>query len=213
MNCLLLTATAKEISPFLESYRLNKRLQKKVDVLVTGIGLTAVAWSLTKQLSLKRPDIVLQAGIAGCFNKQFELGSVVVVKQDLIADQGVIESEQLHTLFDLGLASPNEMPYKNGWLINPHRSLLTKLKLPVVNSISVNQVSTSKQMIHFYQTRFRPVIETMEGAAFHYTCLMEKIPFLQIRSISNYIGERNKKKWDFKTAIANLNERLIEFTR
>ncbi len=37
---------------------------------------------------------------------------------------------------------------------------------------------------------------------------MEKIPFLQIRSVSNYIGERNKKKWNMKESIINLNNEL-----
>jgi futalosine hydrolase len=49
----------------------------------------------------------------------------------------------------------------------------------------------------------------MEGAALHYVCLLEKIPFLQVRSISNYIGERNKKKWNIKESINNLNKELI----
>ncbi len=56
-------------------------------------------------------------------------------------------------------------------------------------------------MIQFYRDTFNPVTESMEGAALHYVCLMEKIPFLQIRSISNYIGERNKKKWDMMDSI------------
>ena len=55
-------------------------------------------------------------------------------------------------------------------------------------------------MTGFYENKFLPVIESMEGAALHYVCLMEKIPFLQIRSISNYIGERDKKKWNMKDA-------------
>jgi futalosine hydrolase len=49
----------------------------------------------------------------------------------------------------------------------------------------------------------------MEGAAFHYVCLLEKIPFLQLRSISNLIGERDKTKWKMEKAIQNLNENLI----
>jgi futalosine hydrolase len=49
----------------------------------------------------------------------------------------------------------------------------------------------------------------MEGAALHYTCLMEKIPFIQLRGISNYITERNKKNWDMKQSILNLNKELI----
>jgi futalosine hydrolase len=64
-------------------------------------------------------------------------------------------------------------------------------------------------MIKFYKQKFHPVTESMEGAALHYVCLMENIPFIQLRSISNYIGERNKKKWDMKDSIVNLNETLI----
>jgi futalosine hydrolase len=51
----------------------------------------------------------------------------------------------------------------------------------------------------------------MEGAALHYVCLMENIPFLQIRSISNYAGQRNKAKWNFNDSIQNLNRELVSF--
>jgi futalosine hydrolase len=50
----------------------------------------------------------------------------------------------------------------------------------------------------------------MEGAALHYVCLMEKIPFIQLRSVSNYIAERNKKNWNMKESIGNLNQALIK---
>jgi futalosine hydrolase len=50
----------------------------------------------------------------------------------------------------------------------------------------------------------------MEGAAFHYVCLTEKVPFLQLRAVSNYVGERNKKNWNIKLAIENLNKATIE---
>ena len=53
----------------------------------------------------------------------------------------------------------------------------------------------------------------MEGAALHYACLMEGVPFLQLRSMSNYIGERNKKKWDMQVSISNLNNALIEIVK
>ena len=53
----------------------------------------------------------------------------------------------------------------------------------------------------------------MEGAAMHYVCLMEKIPFLQLRSISNYIGERNKRKWNMNESIINLNNELIKLIK
>ena len=48
----------------------------------------------------------------------------------------------------------------------------------------------------------------MEGAAFHFVCLQQKIPFIQIRSISNSVGERDKSKWVIKEAVSNLNIEL-----
>ena len=64
-------------------------------------------------------------------------------------------------------------------------------------------------MIKFYRDVFDPVTESMEGAALHYVCLMTNVPFIQLRSISNYIGERNKKKWDMMESINNLNNSLV----
>lgn len=51
----------------------------------------------------------------------------------------------------------------------------------------------------------------MEGAALHYICRDVNIPFIQIRSVSNYVGERNKAHWKMKEAIYQLNETLLQY--
>jgi futalosine hydrolase len=48
----------------------------------------------------------------------------------------------------------------------------------------------------------------MEGAAFMMVCQKFNITFIQIRSISNYVEERDKEKWDLDLAIKNLNNQL-----
>jgi futalosine hydrolase len=151
---------------------------------------------------------VIQAGVAGCFDRKIPLGTVVAVKNETIADQSVIELRKLKTLFDLQLIPHDQFPFKKGWLENDNKAL-KKLKLKKVNAISVNEITTSKQRVRFYEASFQPAIESMEGAALHYTCLMEKIPFIQLRSISNYIAERDKTKWDMKRSIINLNKALV----
>ena len=206
-NILVVAATAKEINPFIELTRTGDI--NNADILISGIGLTASTYHLAKQLALKKYDLVIQAGVAGCFDLRIPLGAVVAVRQDAIADQSVVELERLKTLFDLNLVPQDQYPYKKGWLINTNKEVLKKTKLKIVNGISVNQISTSKQMIKFYREVFDPVTESMEGAALHYVCLMENVPFVQIRSISNYIGERNKKKWDMMDSIMNLNDSLV----
>jgi len=210
MNCLIAAATSMEIAPFLEEYR--RRDQSDLDILITGIGSTAAAYSLVKQISIKKPGLIIQAGIGGCFDRNIPLGSVVIVKQDTIADQSVLENKQLMTMFDMGLVKSNQFPFKNGWLINQHNEFISTTKLKPVKAVTVNHISTNKQIIALYKKKFNAAIESMEGAALHYVCLMEKIPFLQIRSISNYIGERDKKKWKMQDAIDNLNAVLIYLT-
>ena len=207
-NILVVAATAKEINPFIELTRTGNI--NNADILISGIGLTASTYHLIKQLALKKYDLVIQAGVAGSFDLRVPLGAVVAVKQDAIADQSVIELQKLRTLFDLKLVPQDQYPFKKGWLINPNKDALKKTKLKIVKGISVNQISTSKQLIKFYRVVFDPVTESMEGAALHYVCLMENVPFVQIRSISNYIGERNKRKWDMMDSIANLNDTLIK---
>src|SRR6187455_3137789 len=207
-NILVVAATAKEINPFIELTRTGDF--NNADILISGIGLTASTYHLAKQIALKKYDLVIQAGVAGGFDLRIPLGAVVTVKQDTIADQSVIELQKLRTLFDLKLVPQDQYPYKKGWLINSNKDVLKKTKLKIVRGISVNQISTSKQMIKFYRDVFDPVTESMEGAALHYVCLSENVPFVQIRSISNYIGERNKKKWDMMDSISNLNDTLIK---
>src|SRR5437868_5970316 len=125
MNCLLAAATANEIAPFLDAFRENGT-NNDIDILITGIGLTASTYSLTRQLTIKKPSLVVQAGIAGSLDKNISLGSVVVVRQDCIGDQAVIEDKQLTTMFDLGLIKPNQAPFRNGLLTNPYKDLMKK---------------------------------------------------------------------------------------
>lgn len=209
MKILVAAATPIEISPFLKQLREDPLLFSNTDVLITGIGLTATTYTLSKQFQIYKPDLVIQAGVGGCFDKTKPLGTVVAVKQETIADQSIIEINQLKTLFDLKLIPHNQFPYRNGWLINKNE-LLKNIKLQKVKGISVNEITTTRKKMIFYEKHFSPVVESMEGAALHYTCLMENIPFIQIRAMSNYIAERNKKKWNMKESVDNLNNELVK---
>ena len=205
---LIVAATALEIHPLLQQYQQGK-FPSSPDILISGIGLTATAFALTKQISIKRPDFVIQAGIAGSFDRSLPLGTVVAISKDCIADQGVTEKSSFKTIFDLQLAPANQFPYSKGWLVN-RPEVLNKAGLKKVTAVSVNEITTSRKKIEAYSTQFNPIVESMEGAAMHYVCLMEGIPFLQIRSISNYIGERDKKKWKLKESVTNLNNQLYK---
>lgn len=211
MHSLIVAATPIEIAPFMQGLQ-DKNMIKNIpdtDVLISGIGLTATTYALTKYLHIKRPDLIIQAGLGGCFDTDIPLGSVMAIKKETIADQSVIELKSLKTLFDLKLLPEEMPPYKKGWL--PNDSEILKLfKGKKVTGISVNEITTDKKKVQLYIDAFNPVVESMEGAALHYVARMENIPFIQLRAMSNYIAERNKNKWNMKDAINNLNDELLK---
>jgi futalosine hydrolase len=200
MNLLLVSATEFELEPFLHE-------NEKVEVLITGVGIPNTIYHLTKKLAKKNYDLVIQAGIAGSFNEQILKGSVVVVKQDTFGDVGMEEKENFKTLFETGLAQANDFPFRNGWLLNENK-YLSHQSLPIVNGVTVNKITDDQKIIRGMVKKFRADIESMEGAAFHFACLHQKVNFLQLRSISNTVGDRDKKNWQMNIAIENLSIEL-----
>lgn len=187
----------------------NKRFS--VGFHESGIGLLASSVSLMKMFVQETPSLIIQVGIAGCFDKKVPLGKVFAVKDDFAGDIGVMENKVWKDLFDLKLDKPNDAPYEKKSLPNPWLSQYNLLKLPTKKGVTVNTISTDKNKIDLYSGRYKATLESMEGAALHYMGRDLNIPFIQIRAVSNYVGERNKAKWNMQEAIYNLNETLLQY--
>lgn len=201
MQILLLAATEQEIRPFTGA-------GTGTDVLISGVGLPSAMYHLQKRMQQIDYDLIIQAGIAGSFNRKIELGQTLWVKQDAFGDLGTEEKEIFFPVFDSALADKNEFPFTNGWLLN-ESEVTKRIRVKAAKAVTVNKVTDSKLQERQLIKHFDPDIESMEGAALHYVCLQENIPFLQLRTVSNYVGERDKTKWKMKEAIQNLNTELL----
>ena len=177
----------------------------------SGIGMLASSVSLMKMFVQETPTLIIQVGIAGCFDKKIPLGKVFAVKDDFAGDIGVMENKVWKDLFDMKFDKPNDAPYEKKSLPNPWLKQYNLLNLPTKKSVTVNTISTEKNKIELFSGRYKAVLESMEGASLHYIGRDLTIPFIQIRAVSNYIGERVKSKWKMQEAIYNLNETLLEF--
>lgn len=201
MNILIVAATEFEIAHFIKQNGYN-------NVLLTGVGMPMAMYHLQKIITNKTYDLVIQAGIAGAFTNEFELGETVLVKQDIFGDIGMEENEKFTPIYETDLFNKNEFHFEDGWLINKNK-FLQQSNLELVKAVTVNKVTDNKKTTEQLIENFNAEIETMEGAALHYVCLQENIPFLQLRSISNFVGERDKIKWKMEMAITNLNNELV----
>lgn len=211
MNILLTAATHGEIQTTRE-YLTEKKYSRKncsTGILVTGAGMVNTIYALTKHINAERPDMIIQAGIGGSLHPFYPPPAVVTIREEVIGDMGAEEDHTFKDIFDLGLAEENRFPFSGKMLINPHQQLLEKIKLPALRGISINEITTDAGRIQQLVEKYGVMIESMEGAALHYVCLQEAIPFIQIRSVSNFVGERDKTKWRIQEAIDHLNRELI----
>jgi len=196
------------ISNNLMNYRLGTL---DIDILITGHGSIFMAHHLTRTLHMFNYDLAINLGVAGSFDYFLELGFVVNVIQDQFADLGFEDKDSFFTLGEKELLNEDSFPFTGEIL----RSL-GNFEIDVVESlipvkaITVNTLHGRQENIQKVKTRFKCDIETMTGAAFFYVCLMEKIPFLQVRSISYFIEIRKVDNWNLPLALGNLTATVLE---
>jgi futalosine hydrolase len=179
--------------------------------LIPGVGMTYTAYWLGKTLSAKLYDCAINLGLAGTFDDNIKIGEVVNVHSDRIAELGAEDGEKFLSLIDMDLIEDEDFSLQNGEMINaiPIENEFTKT-LKKVSAITVNTTHGEESSIENIKTLFNPQIETMEGAAFFYACLLEGIPCLQLRAISNKVERRNKQNWDIKLAVQNLTDASLK---
>ena len=211
MKIIIISATDFEIK---EAFgKLQSTKNKEIKFYTTGVGMLATTVNLCRIIYEEKPTLIIQAGIAGCFNTNEKLGKVYVVSKEFLGDLGVEENNLWKDVFDLKLIKQNQKPFTKKSLINKNVHQLNTIDLEIVSAVSVNQITTNQQIIQQIQKKYSPTLESMEGASLHYVGNSFQIPYIQIRSTSNYIGERNKANWKIELAIKNLNTQLTKLVK
>jgi len=210
MNKIIITAPTKMEVITLQKY-IQKNKLNNINIIITGIGIVNTIFSLYDNITVLKDALIINTGIAGSFNNNISLGTVVNVISERFGDIGYEENKSFKTLFDINLENPNDFPYNNeiieNYLSNEEQLFNNLIK---VKGLTVNSITNSNDLLKIRKNRFNCDIETMEGAAFFYFCKKHKLNYLQIRAISNITGPKHKNKWDIELAINNLNNYLIE---
>lgn len=222
MRILCTAATNFELEPLVRRFRgLNLFHEKghkfsiddfEIHFLITGIGPVFTTYNLTRALGNHTYDFILNIGIGGGFKGVTEPGMVVCVNEEVFADIGVEDEGTVKTLFESGLMDGNDFPFRDARLLNSGTvfALEALNELRKVKGITVNMTSGKSETADFLYNKYKAEVETMEGAAVFYTCLMEKVQFSEIRAISNLVGERDKSNWEIDKAVNNLTDVVFE---
>ena len=211
MRILVVTATAAEVAPLTGALRpcaaagevqSITRDAHSIDVLTTGVGMVATGVWTSRALLRDRYDLVLNLGVCGSFRADLPPGTVVHVIADRLSELGAEDGEAFLSMQDLQLLGPDEFPFASGELRNPAPPANAALaRLRTVRSITVNTVHGNRASIARVVERVDPDVESMEGAAFMYACLVAGVPFAQVRAVSNVVERRNRGAWKLRDAI------------
>lgn len=197
MKILIVSATEAEVHALSNHFQDNA----SVRFLITGVGMVATAYALGSHLAENYDyDLVINAGIAGSFDRKFDLGTVLFIEKDTLAELGAENDEQFIPIDELGFGASTFYADQNLELFSG---------LPTVAAITVNRVHGNAQSIQQITQRLDVQVESMEGAAVFYACQKSNLPVVQIRALSNYVEKRNRENWDIPLAVNNLNKYLI----
>jgi futalosine hydrolase len=186
-----------------------------------GIGKVNSAITLTAVLENFSVSTVINVGVGGAYpGSGLMTGDIATASQEIYGDEGVIDSRGWHSLKKIGipLLQEGRKQYFNEYPVTPlplplrnKRSeieIAAKIKSGIF--VTVSSCSGSMKRAKELEKRFNAICENMEGAALAHVCALYKIPFHEIRGISNIVGVRDKRKWNLKLASTNCQRVVLE---
>jgi futalosine hydrolase len=155
--------------------------------LVCGVGPVEAAAATARALALEPPAGVLHVGVAGATG--IEPGTLVVGSESVYEDLSA-------AIPVTARCSPDER------LLAAARAALPAAScLEVVTSAAVSTASTSLP-----QSPAR--VEAMEGFGVLRACALAGVPAVEVRAVSNAIGEADRSCWRITEALAALGAAL-----
>lgn len=180
---VILSPTEPEIAPF------RYGAADGTEIRITGVGPYRCAVATMAAVRDCNPQLLILAGIAGAYpGSGLSVGQTVLVASECAADAGSFVAGDFTPKFSGRYDCP--------WLP-------AGVPFRAVDSNSVGVAGTP------FADRVGVQIENMEGAAFFYACLQCGVPFLELRAVSNRVGDPFPE-WDVRGAVTALADSLCE---
>ena len=177
------------------------------DVIVAGVGPAAAAAATARHLAMAgarglRYDGVVNAGVAGAIDSRVSLGDVVVATMSVSAELGVRLPDRFQPVEELGFGSSTIacLPGLTAG-VSGHRG-------PVLTLATIT--GTDERARQLACEHPKAVAEAMEGFGVATAASQADLPFAEVRTITNSVGDRNVSGWDWRAGFAALSTAMSQ---
>jgi futalosine hydrolase len=163
--------------------------------LICGVGPVEAGIALARRLARETYDLVVNVGVAGGFAPLVDIGSAVVVSEEHYVELGREDG--------VPLALPD------GIELQTHIAPASSFQLKLANcdaacgpAVTSACITTSDERAAALRSRFPGVLcESMEGFALARAAAQAAVPFVELRGISNRVGNRAVSGWNFEAGL------------
>ncbi len=176
-----------------------------VDVIVGGVGPAAAAATTAVRLAAERAHgrpyhMVVSMGIGGAFSGRAAIGDVVVGTASIAADLGAQSPDGFLSVAELGFGRV---------AIDADYELVEELVKAGASSGSIITVCTvtgsAERAVELAEAHPDAVVEAMEGYGVACAAEATGVRFVEVRTISNLVGPRDRAAWRIGDALTALS--------
>lgn len=177
------------------------------DLLAAGVGpalaAASTAGALTAAALSDTPyDLVVSTGIAGGFQPDAPVGSLVVADEITVADLGAETADGFLTVTELGFGVVSHRPPES---LVRDVAAATGGRAGTVLTVST-VTGTAARAAGLRARHPRALAEAMEGFGVAEAAAAHGVPVLELRAVSNPVGPRDRAAWRIGEALAALTE-------
>ena len=183
------------------------QIRDNVIACAGGVGKVNAAMSTQLIISRYQPDVVLNVGVAGCF-ENVPIGTLVLAT-------GFVQHDSDTTALGdpVGLVSTvNMVTFPTSWQ-EKSRLAMDKLGLPYRTGLVAtrDRLATDTPRSPWLFDTLHPLLCEMEGGAVAQVCHRNGVPFIALKSVSDCVLEHHDFFFNFPEAIRELNGVAMEF--
>ena len=172
-----------------------------------GVGKVNAAMATQLLITLYRPDVILNAGVAGCF-EEVPIGTLVLA-------EGFVQ----HDVDTTGVGDPVGLVSTVKQITFPTsdfaaaKAAMDKVGLPYRTGLVAtgDWFAVPCQRTQWIADTFHPLLCEMEGCAVAQVCMRNGVKCMAIKSVSDCLVVKHDYYFNFPTAMKDLNRVVMSF--